>query len=153
MDDLHPENPFWKMTVGAGLAALGTASGDVAHFEEAEVYFAEAERLAPYDRRAPLQYGLMLNRWGAATRDGLKYCQAIDLLNRSINLRRDADAYKGLGAALAATGHVDEALAALEEAREFGPPNSQTEPDKEIPKMIERTKKLKARKIKVINCA
>jgi tetratricopeptide (TPR) repeat protein len=146
MDTMQPGNAFWKTTIASGLSALGSVSGDESDYEEAEAWFSDAYAIAPNDYRVSLQHGLMLNRWGRATHDGLKYCEAISQLNTSNRLRKQTDVAIGLGEAYAAIGHVDDALAALNAGRELDPKN------KDIPDLIKRVDALRTRKVKVINC-
>ena len=148
MDRLQPGNAFWKTTIATGLAALAAISGDVSSYEESEAWFSDAARLAPYDYRVSLQHGLMLNRWGRATHDGLKYCQAISEFNASNALRPQVEVAAGLGQAYAAIGHIDEALAAMRAGLQvdFDPKH------KQLSTLITRVEALRKRGVKVINC-
>ena len=146
MDALQPGNPYWKMSVGSTLAALAAQTNDSSTFEEGDLWLGQAETIAPYDYRAPLQHGLLLNRWGRATHDGLKYCEAITKFNEANDLLEQADAYVGLAEAYGATGHIDAALAAARRARVLNPTSAG------VAKLVGRVEKLKERPIKVISC-
>jgi tetratricopeptide (TPR) repeat protein len=146
MDELQPGNAFWKTTIASGIAALASINDDVSGYEEAEAWFADAAELAPNDYRVSLQHALMLNRWGRATHDGLKYCQAISEFNKSSALRQQIEIAPGLGQAYAAIGHLDQALDALNAGLKLDPKN------KQITKLIKRVNDLRTRHIKVISC-
>jgi hypothetical protein len=148
MDALQPGNAFWKTTLAGTLGALATTTGDVSSYEDAEAWYADAASIAPYDYRVPLQHGMMLNRWGLTTHDGLKYCQAISEFHRSNRLRPQLESYVGLGQAYGAIGHLDEALDALHTAQ-VTPAMAR---EVSVTNMIDRVNKLKTRKIKVITC-
>jgi O-antigen ligase len=146
MDTLQPGSPLWKMTVGTALGQLGSA-GDDGAFEEAGSWFGDAEELAPRDNRVPLAYATVLNHWGLATHDGLKYCDAIVEFRKSITLLPTPDAWAGIAQALAAIGHLDEGQAALEKAKELDASFHS------VRALSEHIAKLRGHKINVISCA
>jgi tetratricopeptide (TPR) repeat protein len=149
MDALQPGNAFWKSTLAGTYAALAFTTGDASTYEDSEAWYADAASIARYDFRVPTLHGMMLNRWGLAMHDGLKYCQAIGEFNRANGLRPVFESYVGLGQAYGATGHLDEALAALRKAQTLRPTVSK---EISVPKLIDRVNQLKKRKIKVITC-
>jgi O-antigen ligase/tetratricopeptide (TPR) repeat protein len=146
MDQMQPGNAFWKTTIGSGLAALGSVTGDVSNYEESEAWFSDAAKAAPNDYRVSLQHGVMLNKWGRATHDGLKYCEAVSEFRHSNSLRRQSETYTGLGEAYAAIGHIDQSLDALHAAQQMDPSN------KDIPTLISKVEALR-KNVKVINCS
>jgi O-antigen ligase/Flp pilus assembly protein TadD len=145
MDALQPGVALWKTTVGQHLGALG-AAGDESAFDEAVTWFDEAEAIAHQDTRVPTAYGAMLVRWGQTTHDGLKYCEAISQFRMALALRHTPEAWTGLGQALGALGHIDDALAAFDEVLKISPESSTART------LSDRLTKLRGKKVKVITC-
>jgi tetratricopeptide (TPR) repeat protein len=109
MDELQPGHHLWKITVGDALGRLGE-TGELGAFAESEIWFSEALDLSHADWRVPARYGEMLNRWGTATGDGTRFCQALEQFDRALSLRiTDASTHLGAGISHAYLGHLDRA--------------------------------------------